>query len=62
MTNSPADHMAPTLRRDSDLKELSQLVTRLWGETDEQHTEVINTVLEGIEAAEDSNEVTHGTP
>ena len=51
MTDSMADKMAPQLRRESDLKELRQLITRLWGETDMQHTEVTNAMFEGIESA-----------
>ena len=61
MTNSPADRMAPTLRRDSDLKELRQLAARLWGETEKAHWEVCDALLRGVKDAQ-AKEHKDGTP
>ena len=48
MTDSMADKMAPTLRREADLRELRQLVARLWGKIEEQHWEVCDAFLRGV--------------
>ena len=55
MTDSIANNMAPTLRREADLRELRQLTARLWGKTEEQHWEVCDALLRGIKDGQEKD-------
>lgn len=44
--------MTPILRRESDLRELENLVERLWGVTQEEQEQITSTVLSGIAKAQ----------